>query len=224
MIVKPRRYWVPVLQEDLDRGLFAIAARFAKALETAVERQLFGRVEWRGRSVCRFLFYKDVIIQTGVTSTGAILPDTVRFSSESGHREVDYHRQISGVHEYRKALHCYQLLDAKRNPFPGPEMPLPPKARGILDATPVWLRPLVEYVSGTQFRERILARDTVQKTWTETETERVTFKGDPAITIFDYILTGWTDAEQKEAVRQQQLESQRRHSGQGFFDWLLGGK
>ena len=221
---EPLRHLVTILREDLERGLKTIATRFIKALERAIEYQLFGRIERVGRSGCRLLFFKDVIIQTGVTSTGAIAFDTIRFSPESGLREAEYHRQIRGVHEYRKALHSYELMDVKCYSFPGPEVPLPPQVSTLLDSIAPWLRPLIKYVTGTQIRARVLERDTVQKEWSETQVERVTYKGDPAITLFDYILTGWTDSEQKAAVRQQQLASQRRHSGQGFFDWLLSGK
>jgi hypothetical protein len=223
---QPLDQLVWALQEDLIAGLVTVATRYLNALETAWQRKLLGRIDWVGPSGCNLTFFKWAIIQADVQEVRGAAPVTVGAVQENGLADHYYLRQMRGVHEHREALHLYGLMNAKAYKFPPPEHPVPTNVRTCLDAIAPWLRPLIRYVDGTQIKALVVERDVQRQQWQDVQIDRVqerpVYRPDPAITFLDFVLTGWTDAEQRQAVREHR-QQQQPVAGTGLFARLFDG-
>ena len=207
---------VSVLTEDLERAIELMAEEILNALEVCVQRELIGRIEWVGKTCCRFNFYKHVVIQKHVAGERESVPLSSHWEDDRL-AEAEYVRHLQGVHERQRQLHQIELMDARRYKFPPESYPLPPQVRGLLDCVAPWLRPLIRYVDGTQILASMDQKELGRKEWTAIDIERVRYRPDPAITLFDYVLTGWTDTEQREAVRlQRQKEAESKMFREAF--------
>ena len=106
------------------------------------------------------------------------------------------HYQISDALEH----HAHELFNAARYAFPAPAVPKPRHVLRLWPKIPSWMHHHLFVVEGDMLRESV---DTIEKPvgtrdMTEEVSRRVVRSGvlySPAVTLGDYVLTGWSKAD-----------------------------
>ena len=197
-----------LVQELRDR-LNGLATDLFSTLDRLVNERAIGLIEWLGDSLCRFHFFRDVVIhdsQTIASEAYAVIRD-----SKSGRlmTQVSEVRNQSGSNTFRISRHEHELMNAVTETIDDSSLIIPETVQLVLDSIPDWLVPMSRIVSGDCVRERIIERDLRTEEWQSTDTEVVRVYFDPAVTIGDYVLVGWSEADIHREEQAQLVEQQR---------------
>jgi hypothetical protein len=218
------------LREALNEAVTDFAKSFESTLETLVDRQLCGLIEWTGSQTCRYHFFRRLVLQShhGQTSSrGAVQRD--RRSPTGWSQTVT--ETDHGQHVIRRARHEHHVMHAFHTAIGNSKVVVPDWARRLLNSIPQWLRPFTRIVDGDLVRERIFEQDLKKETWQSTRVrhesapaqDQPVFGWEPAIIIGGFVLTGWGPREVA-AARHQQAEdtrdTQRHRFGRESFAWI----
>lgn len=195
---------------DFTNGLFALFAKL-------VDHELFGLVEWLPNNCCAYHFFKRVIIQEndGASSTvKEVRFDQPRdFDSTTGRRAIGQRTtrkaRGEGRHTHRFARHQHDVMHAIRTSVENTRVVMPPHVERLCLAIPVWLKPFVEVIDGTIFRERIIERDMRVENWQDVQVkveviDEPIMGHEPGIIIGSYVLTGWGPREVEAELRRRE--------------------
>ena len=200
--------------ETLKKSVRASVVEFVKeffaVLERLVDKRIAGLIEWLGDNLCRYHFFKEVVIHEGVT-----MEETVSTSQswlEQDYETITTKRTVEN--EYRLAHHEHHVTHAFHTSIANSRVVVPLKVQGLIDKIPGWLAEYIDIVDGSLFRERVIERKYDEDTFTDVQTRDVPVPRmgwEPAVVIGSIVLTGWGPREiDAELARRKALETTDR--------------
>ena len=96
-------------------------------------------------------------------------------------------------------------MNAIRTSIDNSRVVMPPPVERLCRAVPDWLKPFVEVIDGTIFRERIIERDVRVANWQDVQIFDEPIVGcEPGVIIGSYVLTGWGPREVEAELRRRE--------------------
>lgn len=139
-----------------------------------LNEQQTGVIEWFSDDVCRFNFFRNVLIERKVSQ---------RTSSETSSDKVTngtvHTRKTTVEHDWerthRHVRHTHDVVEAQKLAFLGrwskvEETRKPFWVEDLIDDIPEYLRAVAHIVTGQQIYEQIVEEDLKTEEWTEVET------------------------------------------------------
>jgi hypothetical protein len=218
---------VPEVRRRLDQAITEAVAEFTKQLfalfAKLVDHELFGLVEWMPNNCCAYHFFKRVVIQENDGASHAV--NEVRFDRATQRDPVTGRRHIGrrttriaqgeGRHTHRLARHQHDVMNAIRTSIDNSRVVMPPPVERLCRAVPDWLKPFVEVIDGTIFRERIIERDVRVANWEDVQVIDEPIVGyEPGVILGSYVLTGWGPREVEAELRRRATLTQEHESAQ----------
>lgn len=184
------------LVRELRTQLKQFADHVFATLDRLVDDKAVGLIEWLSDSLCRFHFFRDVVVHNSETSNldevRAVITDK---TSGRLMTQVSEIRNQAGTNVYRLARHEHDLMNAVRESIDETTLIIPRAIEAVIAEIPDWLLDMSGIISGDCVRERIIERDLRTDAWESTEQEVVRVYFDPAVTVGDYVLIGWGEAD-----------------------------
>jgi hypothetical protein len=113
--------------------------------------------------------------------------------------------QGEGRHTHRFARHQHDVMNAIRTSIDNSRVVMPPPVERLCRAVPDWLKPFVEVIDGTIFRERIIERDVQVANWQDVQVIDEPIVGcEPGVIIGSFVLTGWGPREVEAELRRRE--------------------
>lgn len=208
---------VSEVRRRLDQAIADAVAEFTKQLfalfAKLVDHELFGLVEWLPNNCCAYHFFKRVVIQENEGASHTV--NEVRFDRAAKRDPVTGRRIIGqrttriaqgeGRHTHRFARHQHDVMNAIRTSIDNSRVVMPPPVERLCRAVPDWLKPFVEVIDGTIFRERIIERDVRVANWQDVQIFDEPIVGcEPGVIIGSYVLTGWGPREVEAELRRRE--------------------
>jgi hypothetical protein len=211
------------LQIALRKSLRQFAHEFEGALQSLVDQQLGGLVEWIGTDACRYHFFKETIIQENDGFTRIDLTEDAT-TNRRGVQSRTVREGEVGRHIHRWSRHEHHVMNAFHTAIRNSKVIMPPKVQRLVNSIPEWLYDLVQIIDGEIIRERVVERDYRNDLWEDTKTRDVPIYGcEPAVIIDQYVLTGWgpreVATEQNRLASLGQANQQQAFRGEKFA-WL----
>ena len=232
------------LDEELTEVIRGFSVQLFEMLAKLVDRELVGLVEWWSNHVCNYHFFKRVVIQQNEgtsTTVSESFPDAWPIYNPKTRRHIVGYRTTrdtrgKGRHIHTLARHEHKVLDAVRTSIENSSVVMPLSVVELIKNIPDWLRPFIEVVDGTLYRELIVVRETKVEDWLdevvrvmpiEQRLESLIFGYEPAVCLGPFVLVGWgpreIDAElarrtSAEAVAE---ESRQIRSVRNRIPWML---
>lgn len=218
---------VSEVRTRLDQAITQAVTEFTKHLfalfAKLVDHELFGLVEWMPNNCCAYHFFKRVVIQENDGASHAV--NEVRFDRATKRDPVTGRRIIGqrttriaqgeGRHTHRFARHQHDVMNAIRTSIDNSRVVMPPPVEHLCRAVPDWLKPFVEVIDGTIFRERIIERDVRVANWEDVQVIDEPIVGyEPGVIIGSYVLTGWGPREVEAELRRRETLTHERESAQ----------
>jgi len=218
---------VSEVRRRLDQAIADAVAEFTKQLfalfAKLVDHELFGLVEWLPNNCCAYHFFKRVVIQENDGASQTI--EEVRFDQATERDPVTGRRIIGkkttriaqgkGRHTHRFARHQHDVMNAIRTSIDNNRVVMPPAVERLCHAVPEWLKPFVEVIDGTIFRERIIERDIQVTNWEDVRVVDEPIVGhEPGVIIGSYVLTGWGPREVDAELRRRHTSTHQRELAQ----------
>ena len=224
----PRQLLV-TFRRALEAALARFAEDFERTLEALVDRQVAGLIDWTDSQTCCYHFFRHVVLQDNHGKSESFGPTRLNRRSPTGWSQVVTETE-GGEHIFRRARHEHHVMHAFHTSPANSRVPMPARARRLLQAIPAWLYPFIRIVDGDLFRERIVEQDLKRKQWGRTRVREVPVENrddpvygwEPAIIIGGFVLTGWGPKEVVAVQTQQQervRDSQRRRHGRESLAW-----
>jgi hypothetical protein len=199
------------LTKSLRRSTRELVESLFSALEHLVDKQVVGLIEWPTESLCKFHFFRRVLIHV---FEGQTAKEHVREywrtvgGREMVRTETTRNTTTKGRDVHQLVRYEQQLMKASPRRLDTAELVVPLEVQRVLAAIPGWLSPFVRVAVGECFRERIIRHSEKTEQWEDSETsqqvdERPASYYDPAVTIGEFVLVGWGE-------REHDLEVQRR--------------
>lgn len=199
-ITKP----LDVMSSDVDHALRRAVTNFAdqvfETFERLVDEQIAGLVEWFDGNVCRYHFFKSVVIHRVDVRNDA--PDSTEsrngaFDDLDDRTSSRRSRPQSQVrHEHRLARHEHHAINAFCTSIENSRVVVPENVQRMMKQIPDWLRPSVQVVDGTLVRELIV------ESHVRTEVTDIPVYGcEPAVIIGPFVLSGWGPREIDQELR-----------------------
>ena len=206
------------LTKSLAKSVCDMVESFFSAMEQLVDKEVFGLIEWCDESVCKFHFFRRLLIHRFDGETTTVRTDRVwRTVDEPGWEQATTTttKKKKGRHIHEHIRHEQQLMEAAKRPLDAPDLVIPESVQEIVDAIPEWLTPFVRVAVGECFRERIIRHTEKTEKWSQVVERAVTYY-DPAITIGEFVLAGWGQrehvAEMERRARMKRAERNRRQA------------
>lgn len=204
------------LRDKLDNGISQFALQVCDLFDHMSDLDLVGLVDWKASTACDAFFYRDVIIQEELGRLTVKGERQVLAVHDRGLIQVheiaqDVSHITKGQHTVRHALYELYLSDAKANRVLEFADVIPADIKQFLTSLPEWFCELVRIIEGTKRSERIIAQDVRVEEWEDTkvvtlyEKEAILFC--PLVTLGNYVLTGWGDAEKAAEISRQRKGS-----------------
>ncbi len=218
---------VSEVRRRLDQAIADAVTEFTKQLfalfAKLVDHELFGLVEWLPNNCCAYHFFKRVVIQENDGASHTV--NEVRFDRATqrdpatGRRIIGQRtRRIAqgeGQHTHRFARHQHDVMNAIRTSIDNSRVVMPPPVERLCRAVPDWLKPFVEVIDGTIFRERIIERDIRVANWEDVQVIDEPIVGcEPGVIIGSYVLTGWGPREVEAELHRRETVTHERESAQ----------
>jgi len=222
---------VSEVRPRLDQAITQAAAEFTKQLfvlfAKLVDHELFGLVEWLPNNCCAYHFFKRVVIQENDGASHTV--NEVRFDQSTKRDSVTGRRIIGqrttriaqgeGRHTHRFARHQHDVMNAIRTSIDNSRVVMPPPVERLCRAVPEWLKPFVEVIDGTIFRERIIERDVRVANWQDVQVidqviDEPIVGHEPGVIIGSFVLTGWGPREVEAELRRRETRTKERESAQ----------
>ena len=215
------------LTKSLATSVFDMVESFFSAMEQLVDKEVFGLIEWHSDSVCKFHFFRRLLIHQFDGQTTERTEELWDAIDDWGGSRVTTTTTTAkkGRHIHEQIRHEQQLMEAAKRPLAAPDLVIPEDVQEIVDAIPEWLAPFVRVAVGECFRERIIRHTEKTEEWSQVIERAVTYF-DPAITIGEFVLTGWgqredaAEMERRSRVRRAEM-SRRKAKDTGLLAALM---
>jgi hypothetical protein len=191
------------LTQSLARSACKLVESFFSALEQLVDKEVVGLIQWHSDSVCKFHFFRRLLVHEFDGRTTK--EQTATFWRSVDGREVERTEKTTatttkGRHVHEHIRHEQQLMNAANRPLGSSDLVIPEDVQQILDVVPHWLSPFVGVAVGECFRERIIRHTEKSEQWEDSQItkqviERPVTYFDPAVTIGEFVLAGWGQRE-----------------------------
>lgn len=231
LLLKPPAEVHRDLLHELETQLSQFVKDIFITLDRLVAEDALGTIEWIGDALCKFHYLHDLIIhEPAADQIETILATNLPGDSELRARRMNSFRIDSGINKFRVELHEHELMGAERSSVGSATVIIPREIQPVLDAIPGWLKPMSEIVTGTCVRKRQAQITVKDEEWkkrefigshlvTETITTDVFY--DPAVTLGNYVLAGWSDADihREEQLRLRELNAARAQGKLRNAEW-----
>ena len=186
-----------VIFEKLSQSLHAAVREFADeffgALEQMVDKRAAGLIEWVGDNLCRYHFFKEVVIQEGVTTETTVGQPWRKPGpwGDEAFQTVTTKRTVEN--EYRLARHEHHVTHAFHTSIRNSRVVMPLSVQRLIPHIPAWLVDHIHVVDGSLFREIIIEREYDRDKSTDVQTRDEPLPGlgwEPAVVIGSIVLTG----------------------------------
>ena len=200
VIELPAEEILSIFREAAQETVGRLLATFRNGLELLQEQQIIGQITWKGKRSCVYGFHR---VRRSEHFVGE------RTSERTGKREdavknewIEY-RTVAVTQTFEKSDlredHEHHLFNATRHQFPAPKVRKPRFVLDLLTKIPVDLRPHVWIVEGDMLKEGIETFESpVGSRDVTEEKEEIIRSGrlySPAVTLADFVLTGWSGAD-----------------------------
>lgn len=208
------------LREAVDDFAHQLFASFEKL----VDEKCLGLIEWVGPNVCRYHFFKEVVIQEMEGPERTAGP--YRSAGRVGDRTRRYARTVTqttrGRHVHRTARHEHHVMQAFWTSIRNSRVVMPLAVRQLVKAVPDWLYDFVRVVDGILVRELVIERDLGEEGIKSTQqytdyvfVDEPVVDWEPAVVVGPFVLTGWgpreIEIELKRQAETTQGDQQTRH-------------
>lgn len=191
------------LKSSAETQLLGFCRTIETSLESLVDQQQIGLVEWVGGGGCRYHFFREAIVQKGSKRDVEFVRGGMgRVDEDITSLDVAYCRQ----------RHVHQLMNASPVQLMNHAWAIPAHERQIIEALPEWLKDFTRIAEGTLMCSTAVEREFYRQTWTVREPRpRRYYHDDPALILDQFVLTGWgpddiAGEEQQQSARKQETE------------------
>jgi hypothetical protein len=170
----------PRMEEAFRGAVKARAAETVRVLDSLRAAELVGGLTWYCPGVARYHSYAWRL--TDHAAAARSFTQGVSVVTEQDVRR-----------DFTHTLLTHDLIDATSTPVAAYRGRVPKRVTRLLHKTPPWILPLLRVVDGTE-----VARGMFESlVGSQTRTERNVMALDPALTLFDFVLTAWDESEAK---------------------------
>lgn len=209
------------LMQELQTQLSIFVTDIFATLDRLVAVDALGTIEWVSESLCKFNFLRDLVIHEPAADRIEEVREKVKLGdSDWLSTKANSFRVESVINRHRVELHEHELMNAVRESLDKATVVIPREIQPVLEAIPEWLKSMSEIVSGTCVRTRQAQIAVKDEEWqtrefigsrivTESISTDVYF--DPAVTLGNYVLAGWSDMDihREEQLRFREWEALR---------------
>ena len=216
LVVRPIEELNKALSGSLKSSLHQFGQQIVKLLQTLVDQQLAGVVEWFGeeRRACQYHYFKHTVLQENDGSVEERTSTTFEQSSRPrglGRRIIGntHVKDITaGRHVHRWGRYTHHVMNAFHTTIQNTQVVMPPNVQTLVRAIPEWLTGFVRIIDGEIIRQQIVECDFRVDAWQEVQHRDIPIYGcEPAVIIDQFVLTGWGPMEV--AAEQERLASQK---------------
>ena len=206
------------LQKSLQRNVAELVESFFHSLEQLVDKGVIGLIEWRTESLCKFHFFRRLVMhvfqgQTTDERTKGVWQNIDGW--ESVHIERTERTTGREIHEHVRFEQ--QLMNASTRHLAAPDLVIPEDVSRLLTAIPEWLSGLVRVAVGECFRERVIRKIEKDEAWEDAVVSQHVFERpvvyfDPAICIGEFVLVGWGQRDHDRELRRRAEKEEARNN------------
>ncbi len=211
LFVKKRELIVQKADEWLNDACVKLASQFVEVMHLLVERNVVGLLEVPGERVCKLNFFKHVVSQTETGRKKSRKQRTQNNGNDTRTVTTEHFEAIRGKNIHSIERHEHHVIDVTvRDPHDAGSS-IPDHHHQFFLRIPEWIRRhvllleghlILEQIIRTKVREESFQNQPV-RTGIDEETlpiERREVVFDPALILGHFVLTGWTEREQKLAL------------------------
>ena len=139
--------------EELRSKVQSVVTDLYSALDRLVNNEGVGLIQWLNGSLCKFHFFRDVVVHELQKSTAHETRTVSRPNASSQFvTTVSEVRAQSGVNTQRLARHEHELMNAVAQSVQECSLIIPRTVQRVVELIPDWLQPLAKIVSGDCIR------------------------------------------------------------------------
>ncbi len=211
LLAKKRELIVQQADGWLNDACVKLASQFVEVMHLLVERNVVGLLEVPGERICKLNFFKHVVSQTETGRKKSRKQRTQNNGNDTRTVTTEHFEAIRGKNVHSIERHEHHVIDVTvRDPHDAGSS-IPNHHREFFLRIPEWIRRhvllleghlILEQIIRTKVREESFQNQPV-RTGIDEETlpivrREVVF--DPALILGHFVLTGWTEREQKPAL------------------------
>lgn len=180
------------LQEEFKRGVDRLVNFFSFYLQSLVDKEFIGIVEWSAPDVCRYHYFKQEFRSDVLKKDDTRTEHSYDESQPLGSRNTSTTVQNKTVRNKRYLeRHVHHVANCQLHSVVDYPSPVPPHVKEFLDAVPAWLRPELNIVGGQITLEEVIRRKVADETSVEQEVISV-YKASPGVLLGHFNLIGWS--------------------------------
>jgi len=191
---------LPVFQDAVRETTHNLVRVFRGVLDRLQQERIVGSIVWSGRDTCWYDFYR---VRRSESLVGTQTAKRMEREEMVG-RWIEYEITTKTRSYATSDLlehHEHRLFNAARHQFPAPKVQKPRFVLDLFAKIPACLRPHIFVVEGDMLRECINTSESPVDSRDVTEELREVVRSgnlySPAVTLAQYVLTGWSGSDLK---------------------------